>query len=75
MVVAIQKIITLVIRPLSKLAYAEEFEGDAERRTAAYSSVREDSSTASTYKLPADCRQPPRLPYAGSLVYCPLNLL
>ncbi|MDN3031119.1 MAG: palindromic element RPE1 domain-containing protein [Candidatus Tisiphia sp.] len=42
------------IRPLSKLAYAEEFEGDAERRTAAYSSVREDSSTASTYKLPAE---------------------
>ncbi|HJD64067.1 MULTISPECIES: palindromic element RPE1 domain-containing protein [Rickettsieae] len=35
-------------RPLAKLAYAEEFEGDAERRTAAYSSVREDSSTAST---------------------------
>ncbi|MCC8484149.1 MAG: palindromic element RPE1 domain-containing protein [Rickettsia endosymbiont of Labidopullus appendiculatus] len=41
-------------RPLSKLAYAEEFEGDAERRTAAYSNVREDSSTASTYKLPAE---------------------
>ncbi|MCC8483926.1 MAG: palindromic element RPE1 domain-containing protein, partial [Rickettsia endosymbiont of Labidopullus appendiculatus] len=37
-----------------KLAYAEEFEGDAERRTAAYSNVREDSSTASTYKLPAE---------------------
>ncbi|MCC8483813.1 MAG: palindromic element RPE1 domain-containing protein, partial [Rickettsia endosymbiont of Labidopullus appendiculatus] len=32
----------------------EEFEGDAERRTAAYLSVREDSSTASTYKLPAE---------------------
>ncbi|HJD63797.1 MAG TPA: palindromic element RPE1 domain-containing protein, partial [Rickettsia endosymbiont of Sericostoma sp.] len=41
-------------RPLAKLAYAEEFEGDAERRTAAYSSIREDSSTASTYKLPAE---------------------
>ncbi len=41
-------------RPLAKLAYAEEFEGDAERRTAAYSSVREDSSTASTSKLPAE---------------------
>ncbi|MCC8482963.1 MAG: palindromic element RPE1 domain-containing protein, partial [Rickettsia endosymbiont of Labidopullus appendiculatus] len=41
-------------RPLAKLAYAEEFEGDAERRTAAYLSVREDSSTASTYKLPAE---------------------
>ncbi|MCC8372295.1 MAG: Sca4 family protein, partial [Rickettsia endosymbiont of Pseudomimeciton antennatum] len=43
-----------VNRPLAKLAYAEEFGGDAERRTAAYSNVREDSSTASTYKLPAE---------------------
>ncbi|MCC8483902.1 MAG: palindromic element RPE1 domain-containing protein [Rickettsia endosymbiont of Labidopullus appendiculatus] len=42
------------MRPLAKLAYAEEFEGDAERRTAAYLSVREDSSTESTYKLPAE---------------------
>ncbi len=42
------------IRLLSKLAYAEGFEGDAERRTAAYSNVREDSSTASTYKSPAE---------------------
>ncbi|MCC8372001.1 MAG: palindromic element RPE1 domain-containing protein [Rickettsia endosymbiont of Pseudomimeciton antennatum] len=41
-------------RPLAKLAYAEEFEGDASPRTAAYSNVREDSSTASTYKLPAE---------------------
>ncbi|WP_341762630.1 palindromic element RPE1 domain-containing protein [Candidatus Tisiphia endosymbiont of Melanophora roralis] len=41
-------------RLLSKLAYAERFEGDAERRTAAYSNVREDSSTASTYKSPAE---------------------
>ncbi|MFU7503201.1 MAG: palindromic element RPE1 domain-containing protein [Candidatus Tisiphia sp.] len=41
-------------RPLSKLAYAEGFEGDAERRTATYLNVREDSSTASTYKSPAE---------------------
>ncbi|WP_341747834.1 palindromic element RPE1 domain-containing protein [Candidatus Tisiphia endosymbiont of Dascillus cervinus] len=41
-------------RPLSKLACAEGFEGDAERRTAAYFDVREDSSTASTYKSPAE---------------------
>ncbi|HJD57113.1 ATP-dependent DNA helicase RecG [Candidatus Tisiphia endosymbiont of Ptychoptera albimana] len=41
-------------RPLAKLAYAEEFEGDAERRTAAYSNVREDSSTASLSKLPSE---------------------
>ncbi|MCC8483498.1 MAG: palindromic element RPE1 domain-containing protein [Rickettsia endosymbiont of Labidopullus appendiculatus] len=41
-------------RPFLKLAYAEEFEGDAERRTAAYSNVREDSSTAPTSKLPAE---------------------
>ncbi|KAJ6645077.1 hypothetical protein Bhyg_00278, partial [Pseudolycoriella hygida] len=47
-------------RPLRKLAYAEEFEGDAERRTAAYSNVREDSSTASTYKLPAEVEFPKR---------------
>ena len=41
-------------RPLSKLACVEGFEGDAERRTAACSNVREDSSTASTYKSPAE---------------------
>ncbi|WP_341755013.1 palindromic element RPE1 domain-containing protein [Candidatus Tisiphia endosymbiont of Ptychoptera albimana] len=41
-------------RALSKLAYAEGFEGDASPRTAAYSNVREDSSTASTYKSPAE---------------------
>ncbi|MFU7502857.1 MULTISPECIES: palindromic element RPE1 domain-containing protein [unclassified Candidatus Tisiphia] len=50
----IQKFNVIFIRPLSKLAYAEGFEGDAERRTAAYSDVREDSSTASTYKSPAE---------------------
>ncbi|KAJ6645100.1 S-adenosylmethionine:tRNA ribosyltransferase-isomerase [Pseudolycoriella hygida] len=43
-----------VNRLLAKLAYAEEFEGDASPRTAAYSNVREDLSTASTYKLPAE---------------------
>ncbi|MCC8372149.1 MAG: palindromic element RPE1 domain-containing protein [Rickettsia endosymbiont of Pseudomimeciton antennatum] len=42
------------MRLLAKLAYAEEFEGDTERRTAAYLSIREDSSTASTSKLPAE---------------------
>ncbi|UCM93473.1 MAG: palindromic element RPE1 domain-containing protein [Rickettsia endosymbiont of Cimex lectularius] len=42
------------MRLLSKLAYAEGFEGDAEPRPAAYSNVREDSSTASTYKSPAE---------------------
>ncbi|WP_341789460.1 UDP-N-acetylmuramyl-tripeptide synthetase [Rickettsia endosymbiont of Polydrusus tereticollis] len=41
-------------RVLSKLAYREEFKGDTERRTAAYSNVREDSSTGSTYKLPLE---------------------
>ncbi|MCC8483585.1 MAG: palindromic element RPE1 domain-containing protein [Rickettsia endosymbiont of Labidopullus appendiculatus] len=48
------------MRPLRKLAYAEEFEGDAERRTAAYYSVREDSSTASLSKLPAEVEFPKR---------------
>ncbi|XVN42877.1 MAG: ELM1/GtrOC1 family putative glycosyltransferase [Candidatus Rickettsia vulgarisii] len=42
------------IRPFLKLAYAEGFEEDTERRTAAYSNVREDSSTGSTYKSPAE---------------------
>nr|WP_238375599.1 palindromic element RPE1 domain-containing protein [Rickettsia massiliae] len=37
---------------MQKLVYREEFEGDTERRTAAYTFVREDSSTGSTYKLP-----------------------
>ncbi|MCC8371971.1 MAG: palindromic element RPE1 domain-containing protein [Rickettsia endosymbiont of Pseudomimeciton antennatum] len=41
-------------RLLSKLAYAEEFVGDTSPRTAAYSNVREDSSTGSTHKLPAE---------------------
>jgi RPE1 domain-containing protein len=41
-------------RLLAKLAYAQGFEGDASPRTAAYSSVREDSSTASLSKLPAE---------------------
>ncbi|HJD56066.1 MAG TPA: palindromic element RPE1 domain-containing protein [Rickettsia endosymbiont of Pyrocoelia pectoralis] len=41
-------------RPFQKFAYKEEFEGDTERRTAAYKSVREDSSTGSTYKLPLE---------------------
>ncbi len=46
--------IILANRLPAKVACAEGFEGDAERRTAAYSSVREDSSTASTYKSPAE---------------------
>ncbi|MCC8397789.1 MAG: phage major capsid protein [Rickettsia endosymbiont of Labidopullus appendiculatus] len=41
-------------RPLLKLAYAQGFERDASPRTAAYSNVREDSSTASLSKLPAE---------------------
>ncbi|MCC8461979.1 MAG: palindromic element RPE1 domain-containing protein [Rickettsia endosymbiont of Ecitomorpha arachnoides] len=41
-------------RLLQKLAYREEFEEDTERRTAAYTLVREDSSTGSTYKLPLE---------------------
>ncbi len=42
------------IRPLVKFACAREFVGDTERRTAAYSNVREDSSIGSTSKLPAE---------------------
>ncbi|MFP3012470.1 MAG: ribosomal protection-like ABC-F family protein [Rickettsia sp.] len=35
-------------------ANKEEFKGDTERSTAAYTSVREDASTGSTYKLPLE---------------------
>ncbi|WP_342278392.1 palindromic element RPE1 domain-containing protein [Candidatus Tisiphia endosymbiont of Myopa tessellatipennis] len=49
-----RRLVLFYNRLLSKLAYAEGFEGDAERRTAAYSNVCEDSSTASTYKSPAE---------------------
>ncbi|WP_425363029.1 L-threonylcarbamoyladenylate synthase [Candidatus Tisiphia endosymbiont of Hybos culiciformis] len=38
----------------AKVAYAGGFEGDSERRTAAYLNVREDLSTESTYKSPAE---------------------
>ena len=48
--------ITIENRHLSKVAYREEFEGDTERRTAAYTNVREDSSTGSTYKLPLEAK-------------------
>ncbi|WP_342278676.1 leucine--tRNA ligase [Candidatus Tisiphia endosymbiont of Myopa tessellatipennis] len=41
-------------RPLLKLAYAQGCEGDAESRPAAYSNVREDSSTDVAYKSPAE---------------------
>ncbi|MDR0330072.1 MAG: palindromic element RPE1 domain-containing protein [Rickettsia sp.] len=42
------------IRPLAEFASAREFVGGSERRTAAYSNVREDSSTVPTHKLPAE---------------------
>jgi RPE1 domain-containing protein len=41
-------------RPLAEFASAEEFKGVTERRTASYSSVREDSSAGATNKLPAE---------------------
>ncbi|HJD55880.1 MAG TPA: palindromic element RPE1 domain-containing protein [Rickettsia endosymbiont of Pyrocoelia pectoralis] len=41
-------------RPLSKLAYGREFEGDTEHSTAAYIDVREDASTGSLSQLPAE---------------------
>ncbi|MCC8467636.1 MAG: palindromic element RPE1 domain-containing protein [Rickettsia endosymbiont of Eriopis connexa] len=46
----------LLIRHLSKPAYREEFKGDTSPRTAAYTSVREDSSLGSTYKLPLEAK-------------------
>ncbi|MCC8467507.1 MAG: palindromic element RPE1 domain-containing protein [Rickettsia endosymbiont of Eriopis connexa] len=48
------------MRPLQKFAYREKFEGDTERRTAAYIDIREDSSTGSTYKLPLEVEFPKR---------------
>ncbi|KJV58346.1 RPE1 domain protein [Rickettsia felis str. Pedreira] len=47
---------------MHNVANKEEFEGDTERRTAAYTIVREDSSTGSTYKLPLEAS------YARSLL-------
>ncbi|HJD55663.1 MAG TPA: alanine racemase [Rickettsia endosymbiont of Pyrocoelia pectoralis] len=41
-------------RPLRKIAYRDKFEGDTSLQTAAYTNVREDSSTGSTYKLPLE---------------------
>ncbi|WP_342278668.1 ribose-phosphate diphosphokinase [Candidatus Tisiphia endosymbiont of Myopa tessellatipennis] len=41
-------------RPLAEFASAREFVGGSERRTAAYSDVREDSSLVPTHKLPAE---------------------
>ncbi|MBX9890361.1 MAG: palindromic element RPE1 domain-containing protein [Amoebophilaceae bacterium] len=38
-------------RALVKCAYGEEFTGATERRTGAYSNVREDSSTGATHKF------------------------
>ncbi|MFU7502514.1 MAG: palindromic element RPE1 domain-containing protein [Candidatus Tisiphia sp.] len=40
-------------RPLSKLAYAKGFEGDASPRTTAYSNSVTDLSLIQTPKLPA----------------------
>jgi 8-oxo-dGTP diphosphatase len=42
------------IRPLSRVASEEEFEGDATRRTGMYKEVHEDSRIDSTYKLPSE---------------------
>jgi ferrochelatase len=47
-------------RPLRKLAYAEEFVGDTECKTAAYMDVCEDLSTGSMHKLPAEVEFPKR---------------
>ena len=46
----------LFTRHLSRFASREEFKGDTERRTAAYTSDRTDSSTGSTYKLPLEAK-------------------
>ena len=43
-----------IIDLLENEANKEEFEGNTERSTAAYTLVREDASTGSTYKLPLE---------------------
>lgn len=66
------------IRLPAKIAYAEKFGGDAERRTAAYYSVREDSSTATTCKLPAEvelCRKSNKFPVERSPYPFPVTLV
>jgi RPE1 domain-containing protein len=47
-------------KPLQKLAYNEEMQGAAERRTGVYSSVHEDSSTGVTQQLPLEVEFPKR---------------
>ncbi|MDD9334657.1 MAG: palindromic element RPE1 domain-containing protein [Rickettsiaceae bacterium] len=42
------------IRTLAEFASTREFVGGSERRTVAYSSVREDSSLVPTPKLPVE---------------------
>ncbi|MFU7500983.1 MAG: palindromic element RPE1 domain-containing protein [Candidatus Tisiphia sp.] len=42
------------MRLLAEFAAAPEFIGDTERKTVAYSSVREDLSAGLTYKLPTE---------------------
>ncbi|MFP3120236.1 palindromic element RPE1 domain-containing protein [Rickettsia sp. R2] len=44
------------IRNLAKPAYREEFKGDMERSTAAYTLVREDTSLGLMYKLPLEAK-------------------
>ncbi|MFU7502667.1 MAG: dihydroneopterin aldolase [Candidatus Tisiphia sp.] len=46
--------INFINRPLAEFASAREFVGDTESRPAAYLDVREDSSTGSMHKLPAE---------------------
>ncbi|WP_347938734.1 glycosyltransferase [Rickettsia oklahomensis] len=48
---------------LQKEANKERFEGESLPRTAAYTTLREDSSTSSTYKLPLEAH------YTRSLIY------
>ncbi|HJD55509.1 MAG TPA: palindromic element RPE5 domain-containing protein [Rickettsia endosymbiont of Pyrocoelia pectoralis] len=45
-------------RHLRKLAYGREFVGDTQHSTAAYTIVREDASSGSTHKLPAEVEFP-----------------
>ena len=50
----------LTIRPLRKLADESVLQGEAERRTGVYTSVHEDSSTASTQQDASSVEFPKR---------------
>lgn len=56
-------------RLLRKIATAQGFAGDTERKITAYKDVREDLSTGSTYKSPAEVEFPKKSNKELSIVW------